>query len=202
MSVRACLVFAALAVLVLAQPEHKPAPFLVVTKTVSEYYVVQGNSFQVNMKVANYGDAPAYDLVLENKDLEGKVEKIEQLDPDHVYSLNYSVTTAQVGDLPIQRALVTYALQAGDATVFKAWSNTIREEEAYYQGEDKPDAVTNRGTVSIVTSEQYDRRHTKYIKETIGYLFIGAISVFFPFFMYRTKQNQVDQLIRPVKKTK
>ncbi len=202
MSVRACVALVLLAVLVMAQPEYKAAPFLVVTKAVSEYYVVVGNTFDVKVTVTNHGDAPAFDVsIVDSQGSEpAKKHSVEKLETGESAFLNYTTVAKALGDLDISRAEVTYTLSVGDSNVLKATSNTIREEEAYFLGETKGDAITNRGTITIVTSEQYDRLHTKYIKETIGYLFVGAISVLFPFFMYRTKQNQVDQLIRQAKK--
>ena len=187
----------------MAQPEYKAAPFLVVTKSVSEYFVVAGDKVDVTVTVTNFGDAPAFDVVITDAQTGGeasKEKKLEKLEVGESESLNYTTTTKTLGDFEVKRAEVTYALAVGDQNVLKATSNTIREEEAYYLGENKGDAILNRGTITVVTREQYDRLHTKYIKETIGYLFVGAISVLFPFFMYRTKQNQVDQLIRQAKK--
>lgn len=198
------VVFATLVALVLCQgSDLATAPFIVVTKTVSEYYVVVGESVEVSIQVTNYGEGPAFDLVVSDPQggqTPAKENKVEKLEAGSSFYMNYTTVAGVLGDMAVQKAEVTYTLQSGDLTQLKATSNTIREEEAYFLGENRGDAILNRGTISVVTREAYDRLHTKYIKETIGYLFVGAISVLFPFFMYRTKQNQVDQLIRQAKK--
>lgn len=195
------LAAAVLAAVAVAQEDAKPLPFVVVSKAVSSKVVVLGDKIDVTVTVTNYGQAPVYDVVITDKVTGGEAQtkNVEVLNFLENATLSYSVTPTTFGSFVVPTAEATYALQAGETATYRAVSNAVREEDFTYRGEEFDD-VNGRGVVSVVTRDVYDRMHTKYIRESIAYLFIGAITVVFPFFMYRTKQNQVDYLIRQSKK--
>lgn len=200
---RALVVVAAvLLACVAAQPEDSKAiPFLVVSKSVSSKMVVLGEKIDVTVTVTNFGQATVSKIVISDKvNGEEKTKEIESLAFLENATLTYSVTPQELGSFAISQAEVSYIVQ-GDETAasLRAVSNTIFEEDNVFRGEEHDD-MKGRGVVLVLTRESYDRLNTKYIRESIAYLFIGAITVLFPFFMYRTKQNQVDYLIRQSKK--
>jgi len=175
-------------------------PLLAVEKTVKDYYVVKGDSIAVSLVITNYGASPAFNLQISDGDRTG-VLNVDVLAPGANWTTNYTIPTSTIGDIPLPRAKVQYQTSPDDKAQLQAASNELREEEAYHvdrRRSSTPELL--RGVVSVVTRERYDRMHTKYIKESIAYLVIGAVSVLFPFLVYRTKQNQVDLLIRQRKK--
>lgn len=185
---------------VLAQ-EEKSFPFVMLSKSVNAKVVVLGEKVDVTVAITNFGQVPVYDVLITDKVTGGdaRTKTIEILNAFENATLTYSVVPSEYGLFTVPAAEATYALAAGESASHRVVSNSIREEDNVFRGEDIDDAST-RGVVSVVTREQYDRMHTKYIRESIAYLFIGAITVVFPFMMYRTKQSQVDYLIRQSKK--
>ncbi|CUG91110.1 membrane-associated protein, putative [Bodo saltans] len=181
--------------------EEKPLPFVLLSKSVSSKVVVLGEKVDVTVVVTNFGQVPVYDVVVTDKVTGGdaRTQTIEVLNAFENSTITYSVVPNDFGNFRVAPAEATYALVAGETATHRVVSNLIREEDNEYRGEDVDDSST-RGFVSVVTREQYDRMHTKYIRESIAYLFLGAITVVFPFMMYRTKQSQVDFLIRQSKK--
>lgn len=181
--------------------EEKPLPFVLLSKSVSSKVVVLGEKVDVTVVVTNFGQVPVYDVQVSDKVTGGetRTQTIEVLNAFENTTITYSVVPSEFGNFRVSAAEATYALVAGESATHRVVSNSIREEDNEYRGEDFDDLST-RGFVSVVTREQYDRMHTKYIRESIAYLFIGAITVVFPFMMYRTKQSQVDFLIRQSKK--
>lgn len=181
--------------------EEKSFPFVMLSKSVNTKVLVLGEKVDVTVAITNFGQVPVYDVQITDKVTGGdaRTKTIEVLNAFENATLTYSVVPSEYGQFAVPAAEATYALAAGESAAHRVVSNSIREEDNVFRGEEFDDAST-RGVVSVVTREQYDRMHTKYIRESIAYLFIGAITVVFPFMMYRTKQSQVDYLIRQSKK--
>ena len=198
MLIVAVLIFATL--VVANEEEIKGSPLLVVKKTVSENNVVLNEKLDVVVTVTNFGQSPAFDVqITDISPTTPQTKEIESLGFNESLSLSYVITPDTLGPLHIGAAEVTYLAQQGDEMRMKATSNLIREEDGIYRGE-QDETPDYRGTVHVVTRDEYERINTKYIKETAAYLFLGAVPIFFPFFLYRTKQNQVDHLLREIRK--
>lgn len=185
-------------------PSDVQAPLLFVSKTTSSGDLIIGASVEITVAVTNYGQSPAFDVVVSDEVEGGKKQDrtFASIPYGATEVIRYTVTPKAVGQFPVGVATVTYNLEQGDAaTARTAQSSIIREETAYYRGEDKDD-VSFRGSVSVLTRERYDRLHATHIKETIAYVFLGLLPAAFPYLLYRTKQTQVDELLKPAKSAK
>lgn len=180
---------------------EKGIPLLVVSKTVSNKMVLKGGAIDVTVTVINFGSAAAYNVKLSDDvtDGETKTKEVDVLDSLENITLTYSVTPANYGAFAVPVATVTYSIDAAGASQLTALSNEVLEEEFVFQGETVDD-MAGRGTVQVATSDEYERANTKYIKESIAYLVLAGVLVLFPFYTYRTKQDQVDYLIRNSRK--
>ncbi|KAG5472917.1 hypothetical protein LSCM4_02242 [Leishmania orientalis] len=186
------------------EAEMNPHPLLFVSKTTSSDDIVLGTSVEVVVTVTNYGQSPAFDVqvsdLLEDGSLQSK--SIASIPYGVSETLRYTVTPGALGNYAVSVAEVTYNVEQGNAeTSRKAFSNMIREGEAYYYGEGVDDE-SFRGVVSVLTRDRYDRLHARYIKESIAYIFLGAIPALFPYVLYRVKQSEVDTLLRHRKANK
>lgn len=179
------------------------SPFLFVSKSVSDDYVVAGNSVEFTVTVYNYGQSPAVDVVITDLLADGttRTKRVDMLSFGESAVLKYSVTPQNMGNYAVGVAEVTYALQTGSSATRKAYSNVIREGNAYFMGENFDDE-SFRGVVSVVTRERYDRLHKRYIREFIAYICLCLFPVIFSFIVYRVEQNKVDLLIRRSKLAK
>ncbi|ORC90743.1 translocon-associated protein subunit beta [Trypanosoma theileri] len=178
-------------------------PLLFVSKSVSDDYVVVGNNVEFTVTVYNYGQSPAADVTITDVLVDGSVrtKHIDMLSFGESAVLKYTVTPKELGSYATDVAQVTYALQKGKPATEKAYSNMIREGNAYFLGEGYDDE-SFRGVVSVVTRDRYDRLHKRYIREFVAYAFLCVVPAVFPLVMYRTVQNQVDLLIRRSKMSK
>ena len=182
--------------------EQKVLPFLVVTKEFSDRNAILGEQLTVTVVVGNYGQSPAFDVQILDKEPIGDAfqsKSIDKLNFGDNATLTYSVTPLILGTLTVGAAEVQYAVQQGQPSTYKAYSNLVREEEVFYRGEQDEES-TIRGTVPVLTRDEYDKLHSMRIRELTVYVLLGAASVFFPFFMFQTRQNQIDSLVREAKK--
>lgn len=209
---RSLLVTVALVAMVLAATvsmaqvpaEADTAPLLFVSKTTSSDDIVLGSSVEIIVTVSNYGQSPAFDVVITDllEDGEEKTMKVDSIPYGASETLRYYVTPKALGNYPVGVAHVTYNTEQGnEETQLRAVSNIIREADAHYRGEEVDDE-TFRGVVSVLTRERYDRLHARYIKEVIAYVFLGAISSLFPYVLYRQTQSRIDVLLRQAKRAK
>lgn len=184
-----------------APATEKGIPFLVVSKTVNNKMVIKGGSVDVTVTVLNYGSGPAFNVKLTDDVTDGdsKTKEVEALQPLENITLTYTVTPTQYGGFAVPVAVVTYTVEASATAQLFAYSNQLLEEEFVFQGE-QVDDLSGRGQVFVATNDEYERANTKYIKESIAYLVLAGILVLFPFYTYRTKQDQVDYLIRMSRK--
>ncbi|KAG5498817.1 hypothetical protein JKF63_03106 [Porcisia hertigi] len=189
---------------VVDETEMNTHPLLFVSKTTSSDDIVLGSSVEVVVTVTNYGQSPAFDVkvsdLLEDGSLQSK--SIASLPYGASETLRYTVTPSALGNYAVSVAEVSYNIEQGNpATSLKAFSNLIREGEAYFQGEGVDDE-SFRGVISVLTRDRYDRLHARYIKESTAYIFLGAIPALFPYVLYRVKQSEVDALLRRSKANK
>ncbi|EKF37733.1 hypothetical protein MOQ_002063 [Trypanosoma cruzi marinkellei] len=193
--------FAFMAVGSLAQLDTMP--FLFVSKSVSDEYVVAGNNVEFTVTVYNYGQSPAMDVTITDILVDGttRTKRVDMLSFGENAVLKYTVTPKELGNYVVGVAEVTYALEKGKPATQRAYSNVIRESNAHFLGE-KYDDESFRGVVSVVTRERYDRLHKRYVREIVAYSILCIIPALFPFFVYRAEQNQVELLIRRSKLTK
>ncbi|KEG14431.1 translocon-associated protein subunit beta [Trypanosoma grayi] len=197
----AVALFATMAVGLQAQSDT--LPFLFVSKSVSDDYVVVGNTVEFTVTVYNYGQSPAADVTITDVLVDGttRTKRVDMLSFGESAVLKYTVTPKDLGNYAATVAEVTYALEKGKPATEKAYSNVIREGDAYFLGESYDDE-SFRGVVSVVTRERYDRLHKRYLREVVAYAFLCIIPALFPLVVYRAEQNQVDLLIRRSKLTK
>lgn len=185
------------------EAEINPHPVLFVSKTTSSDDIILGNSVEVVVTVTNLGQSPAFDVEVTDQLEDGvKTLSIASLPYGASETLRYTVTPRALGNYPVAVARVTYNVEQGNAaTTHTAFSNFIREGEAYYYGEGVDDE-SFRGVISVLTRDRYERLHARYIKESTAYIFLGAIPTLFPYVLYRVKQSEVDALLRRTKVTK
>ncbi|ESL09543.1 hypothetical protein TRSC58_02734 [Trypanosoma rangeli SC58] len=186
-----------------SEAQSDALPFLFVSKSVSDDYVVADSSVEVTVSVHNYGQSPAVNVTITDLLLDGttRTKRVDILSFGETAVLKYTVTPKDLGNYPVGVAEVTYALQKGMPATHKAYSNVIREGNAYFLGENYDDE-SFRGVVSVVTRERYDRLHKRYAREIVAYSILCVIPALFPFFVYRAEQSQVDLLIRRSKLAK
>lgn len=180
-----------------AAVDAKSKPFLVLHKEVSEDAVVVGGELTVTVSVTNFGQSPAFDVQIVDISPTGgeQTKAVERLDFNQTESVRYTVRATSIGVLKIGTAEASYLAQQGDESRLKATSNLVREEQRDETGNSRV-----KGTVDVVSASQYDRLHTRYIRETIGYLVLASVPVLFPFFIYTTKSAEVDLLLRESKR--
>ena len=178
--------------------ETKAKPLLVIHKEVSEGYAVVGSEVKFKVTVTNQGENPAFDVQLVDKDPSGEdqTKAVDTLEAQQSLTLEYVFRPSVLGDVNIGAARATYLEEQGASARSTALSNLINEHDR------QEFDVAARGELHVVTSTEYERIHTRYIKETIGYLFAAAVPVLFPFYMYRSKQAQVDHLLREARRAK
>ena len=176
--------------------DSKAKPFLVVHKEVSEAVVVPGADAKFTVTVTNQGENPAFDVQLVDQVPQGEeqTKAVETLAPSESLKLEYTFSPKELGQINVEAAKVTYLEEKDSTSRYTAISNLINEHdrEAF--------DVASNGEFSVVTPTEYERLHTRYVKETIGYLCAALVPIAFPFFMYRTKQGQVDHLLREAKR--
>lgn len=182
-------------------PTEKGVPFVIVSKTVGNKMVVKGGAVEVSVVVFNYGSAAAYNVKITDDVTEGeaKTKSVDVLEPLENITLTYTVTPTKYGGFEVPVAVVTYTLEASASAQLFAYSNQVLEENFVFQGEDVDD-LSGRGQVFVATNDEYDRANTKYVKESIAYLVLAGILILFPYYTFRTKQDQVDYLIRMSRK--
>lgn len=176
-------------------------PLIFVSKTTSSDDVALGSSVEVVVTVHNFGQSPAYDLVITDILENGTQRKkhVDSLPYGASATMRYSVTPKALGSYAVNVAVVTYNLERGNAhTSRTSASNILREGSAYYRAD--VEDTKFRGTVTVLTRDHYDRLHARYVKEAIAYIFLGAMPVFFPYLLFRVKQSQVDALLRRTKR--
>lgn len=181
-----------------------PTPLVFVAKTTSSSDIVLGASVDVVVTVYNYGQSPAFDVVITDELEDGTKQErhFDSIPYSGAESLRYTVTPKSLGPYPVGAATVTYNLEQGNAeTSQTAYSSIVREDTAYYRGEGHDD-VSVRGTVSVLTRERYNRLHTRHIKEMVAYICLGLMPAAFPYFFYHSKQAQVDKLLHRSKRSK
>ncbi|KAG8343731.1 putative Translocon associated protein beta (TRAPB) CARDB Domain of unknown function DUF11 [Trypanosoma vivax] len=200
-----CVVFAALlsSVSVSSFALADSQPLLIVSKTISNDFVVVGDTVEFTVTVYNYGQSPAHDVTVTDLLADGTVrtKEVGMLSYGESAELKYTLTLKDLGNYPVGVSEVTYALEKGGEKVGRAYSNVVREGTAYYYGEHYDDE-SFRGVVSVLTRERYDRLYKRYVRESIAYAFLCVIPALFPFVVYRMEQNQMDLLIRRSKASK
>eukprot|EP00758_Cryptobia_borreli_P012953 Tbor_TRINITY_DN5791_c0_g5::TRINITY_DN5791_c0_g5_i1::g.20220::m.20220/K13250/SSR2; translocon-associated protein subunit beta len=182
--------------------EEKPHPHLLIIKEIPTYDVVLSHPVTVTITVMNIGTSAAHDVHLIDPHPLG-----ESAESKAVYTLEaganitttYQFIPKELGAVRIGPCEVTYVENQGDTVTLKATSNYIREEEDLYRG-DIEDSFAVRDIFSVITEEQYDKIHSKKILEMASYFFFCLFPVGMPFAMYKSKQLQVDNLLREARK--
>ena len=177
------------------------APMLVTHKTVSESNVVLGGELKVHVMVKHIAGGVAYDVQLTDNSPDGqKSKQVAELKADESIEIDYVITPKELGQLTISQAKATYLAEKDGSTRLTSVSNVVREEER----DERRHAQTEgeRGFVNVLTSAQYEKLNTKYIKETILYLISSGLLVVFPYFVYRQKLVQVETHLRECRKQK
>ncbi|CCW61535.1 unnamed protein product [Phytomonas sp. EM1] len=179
-------------------------PFIFVSKTTSCNDLALGSSVEIVTTVYNYGQSPAFDVVitdmLENGTI--KEKRVDSIPYNGSETLRYHIQPSKLGEYPVGLATVRYNLEQGDNTTSQtALSNLIREGDAYYMGEDVDDE-SFRGRLSVLTRERYDRLHARFIKETTAYIFLGCIPTIFPYVLYHVKQSMIVEILRRSKRSR
>lgn len=185
-------------------PPESTTPLVFVSKTTSSGDIVLGGSVDIIVTVHNYGQGPAFDVVVTDELEDGTKQerRFDSIPYAGSETMRYTVTPKALGPYPVGAATVTYNLEQGNPeTEQTAHSSVIREDTAYYRGENHDD-ISFRGTVSVLTRERYDRLHARFIKETVAYLFLGVLPAVFPYVFYRGKQSQVELLLHRAKRAK
>ncbi|CCD12161.1 unnamed protein product [Trypanosoma congolense IL3000] len=195
------MILATTAVGSLAQTDSQPLLF--VSKTVSDEYVVVGDSVEFTVTVYNFGRGPATNVTITDLLSDGSVRKkhVDVLSYGESVGLKYSVTPKALGSYPVAVTEVLYDTGKEGERNGKAYSNILREGTAHFYGETYDDE-SFRGVVSVVTRERYDRLYRRYIRESAVYAFLCLIPILLPLIVYRMEQNQVDLLIRRSKSFK
>lgn len=192
--------FIALVFAVVASNEG--SPFVVIHKTASSQHVIVGSELKLVVTATNFGQSPAFDVKLTDiSPVDGSVKSksADKLEFNETVTLEYVVSPDTLGPLSVGPAEATFKSQPGDEASYKASSNTVFEETYRFRGaEDETNDLVR--AIRVVTAAEFDKINTRHIKEFAAYLVLGAIPVFFPFFVYRTKQSQVDHLLREAKK--
>lgn len=184
--------------------EKSADPYIVVTKTVSSGDVIIGTPVTVTVTANNIGHQPAYNVELTDVHPlggEAPTKSAEKLASGENITISYSFTPTELGPAVIPTAECAYSPAAGDDdnTVIKSFSNYVREELDLYRGDaDTTPAV--RGTVMVMTAQQYDRIHSTKILELVSYFALCAVSVAVPYLLFKSKLSQIDSLFREAKK--
>jgi uncharacterized repeat protein (TIGR01451 family) len=192
-----CVLLLVAAVAVLAD-EKAGKPYLVVHKEVSEGAVTVGDEVKFTVTVTNHGESPAFDVQLVDKSPNGEeqTKAVEKLETQQSVSIEYTFKSSVLGDVLAPAAKVTYLEQQGSETRFTSYSNLINEHDR--ENFEHP----SRGELHVVTATEYERLHTRYVKEILGYILAAVVPVLFPFYMYKSKQSQIEHLLRESKKSK
>jgi uncharacterized repeat protein (TIGR01451 family) len=188
------LVLATVAVLA----DVKAKPYLVAHKEVSEGATVVGAEVKFTVTITNNGDSPAFDVQLVDKSPSGEdqTKAVEKLEPQQAITLEYTWKATKLGEVQVPAAKATFLEDQSSTTRSTSISNLINEHER------ESFEFGSKGELQVVTGSEYERLHTRYVKETIGYFLVAAVPVLFPLYMYRTKQAQVDHLLRDAKRSK
>lgn len=185
-----------------ASDEKSADPYVVVTKTVSAGEVIIGTPVTVSVTARNIGHQPAYNVVLADSHPHGDEapsKSAEKLAAGENITLSYTFTPTELGPAVIATAECGYSPAAGDDTTIKAYSNYVREELDLYRGDaDKTPAV--RGTIMVMTAQQYDRIHSTKIAELLSYFVLCAVPIVVPYLLFKSKLAQIDSLFREAKK--
>lgn len=176
-------------------------PLVSIAKKVMPPEVPLGASFDVEVTLANIGQGPAYDVVLRDLLVNGTTieREVDVLAAGESVKVRYTVVPTALGMYQVGVTHATYNMEQGNAdTQARAISNLIREETAYFAGEHVDDN-SFRGAVTVLTPEQYARRHRGRVFEIVLYVFLGAIPALFPYIFYRVKRSEEDVLLRRAK---
>jgi hypothetical protein len=170
------------------------APVIIVHKEVSEPHVLHGGELRITTTAHNVGDEPATDFVLEDQ---SETKKVASFGPGENVTITSTVTAHTLGNLDLASAVATWAV-ADETTRRRATSNQVREEER----DEKRHAteVGPRGFVNVVTSSEYERITSRFIKETILFTVFALVIVGFPFGVYRQKKVQVELHLKEARK--
>ncbi|CCW68161.1 unnamed protein product [Phytomonas sp. Hart1] len=179
-------------------------PLLFVSKTTSSDDLALGSSVEIVTTVYNYGQSPAFDVVITDMLENGtaKEKKVDSIPYNGSETLRYHVQPSKLGSYLVGLTVVQYNLEQGyNMTSQTTYSNLIREGDAYFRGEDIDDE-SFRGKLSVLTRERYDRLHARFIKETTAYLFLGCIPTLFPYVLYHVKQSMINEILRRSKRNR
>lgn len=171
------------------------SPFVVVEKSVSQFHVVVGSEFETTITATNIGDAAAFDLSFSDVSIDGSVKtyKKDKVEAGETASFTYTTIGDTLGDYASSPATVSFAKQQGGEQSSTSTSTNIREElEAATKN--------NVAVVEVLTQSQYERKNSNHVKEWIIFLLIAVVPIGFPYFVYRTKSQKIEQLLREQRK--
>lgn len=196
------LILAALLLAVVAAADKKETPYITVTKSVSETDVIVSKPVTVTVTAFNLGQGPAYDVsIVDSHPLgsESQTKSVPKLEHGENVTLTYVIIPTELGALSVRPATVTYLTAEGETSTESALSNFINENQELYRGElDETPSV--RGLVAVMTQDEYDALHATKIVEVIVYAVFCAIVIVFPYTLFKSKQSQVETLLREAKK--
>jgi len=175
--------------------EKEADAFLLVDKKVSSIEAVVNTNYTVDITVSNIGSSPAFAIEINDdrqasaKVLSGsRASKVEKLGAGETSTLSYTVTYAERGDVDVHPTAVSYANAPDSSERRTVYGNRVFEEDYEVANEFK-------GVVQVLSQSEFDKRHTKKMKEWSMFIFLTFILVGGPGVIYQLQKNRIDELV-------
>lgn len=172
-----------------ARKPLKNEPHLLVLKSMDAYEAVLDKPLTVSLNVFNVGQSAAHQIEIDDsaawpvkyvKEVEGKRKaSILSLGAGLNKTVTYQlapILATKSGKLPASSAKITYSLKAEARANKVVYSNTFP-------------------SLPLFTAADFERKHSRHVKEWVTFLVLSLIPVGLPGAMYYLASNKLDKLV-------
>eukprot|EP00759_Apiculatamorpha_spiralis_P056462 PhF_6_TR8059/c0_g1_i1/m.12476/K13250/SSR2; translocon-associated protein subunit beta len=163
-------------------------PFLIVNKALSATEIIQGGEVSVALSITNVGRSPAFKVSAADNLNGPHSEKFASIAAGQTVTFKYSAKFNELGAFPCDSAKVTYAADETEGSAQLVALSTQANEELEGQGVDKSPVI------SVLTPYEYERKHTRYIKEWVLYVLLLSVPLGLPFYLYSVRSSELAAL--------
>eukprot|EP00760_Papus_ankaliazontas_P027038 PhM_4_TR3115/c1_g1_i1/m.21969/K13250/SSR2; translocon-associated protein subunit beta len=179
------------------------AAFLLVRKSLSAAEVIVDSEIKVTVSITNAGRSPAFSVKAVDDAWKANVlsgerqATFDKVLPRETVSFSYTIrapATPAVMDCP--EAKVTFLAEAGAAEESAQVVRSTRVNEEIEMPIEK-----QTGVISVLTASDYERKHTRHIKEWATFFLLLTIPLGMPLYLYQVRSNELDVLTKKIVKS-